>query len=116
MRLWILPEIKMPLSPELCVIKSTKSEFGELVVVEVEGDFEAEWVMNSYRRGALTVNGSPRPLVRDHRLRNAILPFVSRGARWSAPIRSRWKVGRAPTRGSEPPPPPVAIGGGREED
>ncbi len=87
-----------------------------VAALEVEGDFEAEWVMNSYRRGALTVNGSPRPLVRDHRLRNAILPFVSRGARWSAPIRSRWKVGRAPTRGSEPPPPPVEIGDSREED
>ena len=86
-----------------------------VAALEIDADLETEWVMNSYRRGALTVNGSPRPLVRDHRLRNAILPFVSRAARWGAPLRSRWKVRRAPIRGSAPPPPPVAIGDSREE-
>jgi hypothetical protein len=68
--------------------------------LEIDGDLEAEWAANSHRHGTLTVDGSPHPLVRDHRFRRAVLPFVSRAARWSAPIRSRW----VPRIGGYPPP------------
>jgi hypothetical protein len=55
------------------------------------GALADEWAANSYRRGALAVNGQQRPLRRDHQLRDAVLPFVLKAARWSGRFRSRYR-------------------------
>ncbi len=69
--------------------------------LEIDGDLEAEWAVNSHRRGTLTVGGSRRRLVTSRRLRDAVLPFISPAAKWSAPIRSRWDSRRG-TAGFSP--------------
>jgi glycosyltransferase involved in cell wall biosynthesis len=71
-----------------------------LAAMRGESTLDAEWEASSYRRGALTVGGAAHPLTRDDRLRNAVLPFTSRAARWSAPISSRWRRAGSPPKGS----------------
>ncbi len=66
-----------------------------LADMNAEG-LEAEWTANSYDNGALTVQGLRHPLVRDHRLRDAVLPHTARLDRWLGPFRSR-RPGSSPT-------------------
>ena len=51
-----------------------------VAAIEDTGELKADWVANSHRRGALTVDGQQHALLRDHRLREAVRPFVSRAA------------------------------------
>jgi Glycosyl transferase family 2 len=61
-----------------------------VAMLEDQRELEGEWAANSHRHGALNVGGVKHPLLRDDRLRSAVLPFISQAARWRAPIRSRW--------------------------
>jgi hypothetical protein len=44
--------------------------------MQAEGRLDEEWPANSYRRGALTINGVRRRCVRDDRIRNAVSPLL----------------------------------------
>lgn len=53
-----------------------------------------EWAANSQRGGMLSVDGRAHELVRDDRLRDAVLPHIARIDRWLGPIRSRFSPER----------------------